>query len=186
MLASGTPCDESGTVSRSGQTVAAMRPRMSMSASSGTSTRNGRMALPVSCATAVMLCPLCARWPWFAVRAGLAEGEGVGLCAGVEEGDLERALGDRTPLADEVVQPRLGDRAVAVVVDVVPVVGARRLSVELHGEPRRVPACRRGHDQVYIPGGEAVGDPPAGFVQQHGARLHRPFPGEGPVVGGQS
>ena len=46
------------------ETVASMRLRSSVSASSGTSTRNGRMALPVSSATAVMTAPapLCSRW----------------------------------------------------------------------------------------------------------------------------
>src|SRR3954467_14549063 len=113
-----------------------MRLRRSVSASSGTSTWNGRMALPVSCATAVMAgwSPLCAQWPRFAALAGLAERQGVGLHAGVEEGDLERALGDRALLADELVQPRLGHRAGALVVDVVPVVGARRQSVDAHAE----------------------------------------------------
>ena len=48
----------------------------------------------------------------------LAEGEGVGLDAGVEEGDLEGALADRARLADELVEPRLGEDAVALVVDV--------------------------------------------------------------------
>ena len=38
----------------------------------------------------------------------LAEGEHVGLGARVEEGDLEGAVGDRTGLADQLVQPRLG------------------------------------------------------------------------------
>src|SRR4029453_11747099 len=36
---------------------------------------------------------------------GLAEGEGVGLDAGVEEGDLEAAVADGAGLAEELVQP---------------------------------------------------------------------------------
>src|SRR3989475_8710551 len=51
MVASCTPCVSSATVSFSGQRVAAMRRRRSTSASSGTSTRKGRIA--VSSATAV-------------------------------------------------------------------------------------------------------------------------------------
>src|SRR5687768_5541172 len=150
-----------------------MRLRISARASSGTSTWNGRMALAVSCATAVMAgsASLYAMGVT-AARAGLAEGEGEGPYAGVAEGDLERAVGDGAALADELVQPRLGDRAGAVVVDVVPVVRARRLSVEAHAEPHRVPTRRRCHDEVHVPGGEAIGDPPAWFVQQHGVRLH--------------
>ena len=44
-VASCTPCDWSATVSRSGQRVAFMCLRNSTSSESGTSTRNGRMAL---------------------------------------------------------------------------------------------------------------------------------------------
>jgi hypothetical protein len=40
--------------------------------------------------------------------ADLAEGEGVGLDAWAEEGDLEGAVADRAGLADELVQPRGG------------------------------------------------------------------------------
>ena len=60
----------------------------------------------------------------------LAEGEGVGLDARVEEGDLEGALADGAGLADELVQPRVGEGAVALVVDVGAVGGARGLPVE--------------------------------------------------------
>ena len=72
----------------------------------------------------------------------LAEGEGVGLDARIQEGDLEGALGDRAGLADELVQPRFGQGAVALVVDVGAVGGSRGLPVEAHPEPdwdRRAP-----------------------------------------------
>src|SRR6188472_155005 len=48
----------------------------------------------------------------------LAEGKRVGFSAGVEEGDLEGVLGDGTMLADELVQPRFDNRAVAVPINV--------------------------------------------------------------------
>jgi hypothetical protein len=67
----------------------------------------------------------------------LAEGEGVGLDAGVEEGSLQGAVADGTGLADELVEPRLGDRAVALVVNVGAMGGARGLAVEQHPEPYR-------------------------------------------------
>src|SRR3954451_10426052 len=54
MVANYTPCERSVTSSLEGQRVAASRRRNSASASSGTSTWNGRMALPVCSATAVM------------------------------------------------------------------------------------------------------------------------------------
>src|SRR5262249_29044791 len=48
----------------------------------------------------------------------LAEGEGVRLDAGREEDDLEGAVADRSPLAHELVKPRLDQRSVAAFVDV--------------------------------------------------------------------
>jgi hypothetical protein len=47
----------------------------------------------------------------------LAEGEGVGLDPGIQEGGLEGAVGNGAWLAEELVEPRFGDRAVALVVD---------------------------------------------------------------------
>ena len=54
----------------------------------------------------------------------LSEREGSDLDTGIEERDLERALGHVTPLPDELIQPRFGDQAVAVLVHVDPVIGA--------------------------------------------------------------
>ena len=45
MSASGTPCESSSTVSRSGHLVALMRLRRSSSAASGNATRSSRMAV---------------------------------------------------------------------------------------------------------------------------------------------
>src|SRR5918998_3889187 len=69
----------------------------------------------------------------------LAEGEGVGVDARVNEGDLEGALADRARLADELIQARFGDGAVAPVVHVGPVGGARRLALEAHPGPHPRP-----------------------------------------------
>jgi hypothetical protein len=48
----------------------------------------------------------------------LSEGEGKDLHTGIEEHDLEGSLSHLTPLADELMEPRFGDRAVALLVDV--------------------------------------------------------------------
>src|SRR3954466_12809196 len=94
----------------------------------------------------------------------LTEREGEGLRAGVEEGDLERALGDRAALADELIQPRLGDRARAVGVAAPRVVAPGRPPGDPYADPHRPPGCR-AHDKVHTRGGEAAGDPPAGFFR---------------------
>src|SRR5829696_9163967 len=112
----------------------------------------------------------------------LAEGEGVGVDAWVEEGDLEGALADQAGLADELVQAWFGDGAVALVVDVDPVGGARWLPVDPHVEPHGSPLGWRSHDQVQIPGVEAVGDLPLGLVERDGLWLDRPVTSKGPMV----
>ena len=61
-----------------------------------------------------------------------AEGEAVGLGAGLEVDELERPVFDPARLADQLVEAMLGDRAVPVPVDVEPVRVARRLPVEQH------------------------------------------------------
>lgn len=48
-------------------------------------------------------------------RTCLAKGEAIDLRSWVEEGDLERAIGDGFGQADELVHPVLGERAAAVV-----------------------------------------------------------------------
>ena len=49
-----------------------------------------------------------------ALPAGLAEREYEGLDAGLGEDDLERSVGDRSALTDQLVQPLLIDRALAL------------------------------------------------------------------------
>ena len=93
-----------------------------------------------------------------------AEGEGVDPDARVQEGDLERAVVDRVGLADELVQPRSGGRAVSPVVHVDPASGTWWSSVEADPKSDGVPAGDRRHDEVHVAGVEAVGDPaPARF-----------------------
>jgi hypothetical protein len=68
----------------------------------------------------------------------------------VEEGDLEGVLGDGATLPDELVEPLLGRGAVALVVDVGAVRGARRLPVDADAEADGgTPRCR-SHDQMQL------------------------------------
>src|SRR5215211_4806273 len=116
------------------------------------------------------------------VRPGLAEGEGVGLDAWVEEGDLEGAVAYGAGLADELVQAWFGDGAVALIVDVGSVGGTHGLAVQVHAEPHRCPWGSRSHDQVQVAGVEAVGDAPVGLVEHDRLPPDRPVTREGPVV----
>jgi hypothetical protein len=70
-----------------------------------------------------------------AVQSSLsAEGQGISLHAWGREGELEGALTDRAGLADRLVQPRLDEGAVALVVDVAAMGGTRRLLIQAHPE----------------------------------------------------
>jgi hypothetical protein len=59
-------------------------------------------------------------------------------------------------MADELVRPRVGEGAVALVVDVGAAGGARGLPVEAHPEPDRTLGRGRGHDQVQVASLEAI------------------------------
>src|SRR5258706_8834809 len=122
-------------------------------------------------------------WPEPPARS--AEGERVGLDVGVEEGDLEGAVGDGAGMADELVQPLFGHRSVALAVNIDPVRRIRRLPVEEHAESYGRARYARPHDQVKIAGVKAVRDLPAGLVQRGGLFLHCPVPGQGPVIESQ-
>jgi hypothetical protein len=64
--------------------------------------------------------------------AGLAEREAVGLGARGEEGDLDCAVGDRSRLTDQLVEPRPIEGSVAPFVDFEPVCIAGRLAIDEH------------------------------------------------------
>src|SRR5690349_12419787 len=89
---------------------------------------------------------------------GLAEGEGVGLDAGIEEPDLEGTVGDVATLADELVEPLAGYGAVAVRIDVAAVVGARGRAVDGDLEAHRLAVGARAQHQMQVAGVEAIGD----------------------------
>src|SRR3954471_12002447 len=112
----------------------------------------------------------------------LAEREDVRAHARSEERNLEGALGDGAGLEDELVHPRLGNDALAGLVDVDAVGITRRLTVEPQGEANRGSRRRRREDQVEVARLEAVRDRTGGRLE-HGVLLaHRPRAAEGPVV----
>jgi hypothetical protein len=54
----------------------------------------------------------------FSIQTGSAERECKGLHAGIQKLDLEPSISDRLPLADQLIQPRFGHRAIALLVNV--------------------------------------------------------------------
>jgi hypothetical protein len=65
-------------------------------------------------------------------RQGSAERERVSLDAWIEKLDFELPISDGLRLSDQLVQALLDNRAVALVVNISSVSGARRLSVNAH------------------------------------------------------
>jgi hypothetical protein len=78
----------------------------------------------------------------------LAEREHVGLDTRREERDLERAVGDRSSLPNQLIEPRLDQRSVALFVDVQSVVGSGRSSVDEDAERHEGPWRPRSHHEM--------------------------------------
>jgi hypothetical protein len=98
-------------------------------------------------------------------RGVLAERKRVGFSAGVEEGDLEGVLGDRTLLADELVQPRFDASALALAVNVDAIGLVQRLPVQTYLEPYGGCCGCAAQDEVEATGVKAVGDLPVGCTR---------------------
>jgi hypothetical protein len=112
----------------------------------------------------------------------LAEGEDVRAYAGVEERDPEGARGDRAVLADELVHPRLDQRAFAGLVEVEAVGVPGRLAVEADGESDWSVRVRRREDQIEVARPEAIRDRTGGRFEHGGFLADRPLAGERPLV----
>src|SRR6185503_12054066 len=96
--------------------------------------------------------------------SGLAEGEHVHAGAGLQEGDLERALLDAAGLTDELVEPRERDGPVPLLVEVRSGGRARCLSVEEHAEPDGRSRFSGLQHEMEVAGPEAEYEPAAGLV----------------------
>jgi hypothetical protein len=112
----------------------------------------------------------------------LAECEHVCLDAGCEEGDVEGAVGDGSRLAEQLVEPLLGDGSAALFVNVESVSVAGRFAIDEYAERHRSTSRTRCHDEVDVAGVEAEKDSAAGAVEYARPTLDRPIPVEGPMV----
>jgi hypothetical protein len=63
-------------------------------------------------------------------HAASAERERERLHTGIKELDLELAIGDRSGLSNQLIQPLLDERSFTLVVDVTSMVCARRLPID--------------------------------------------------------
>src|SRR5262245_10405472 len=114
--------------------------------------------------------------------AGSAEGERESLHVAVEKLDLERPLDDRLGRTNELIEPRLGDPAVALLIDIEAVGVSWRFSVDRDAEASRGPAHGRAHHQVEVARLKAVRDAPTRPVEHDRPCLDGPVANEGPVI----
>src|SRR5690349_3762334 len=96
---------------------------------------------------------------------GSAEGEHKPRHARIEKLDLELPISNGPWLPDQLIQPLLAHRAMALLVDVTAVSRARRLSIEKNAKAHGRFSLCRPHDQVQIASMKAVRDAPVGRVQ---------------------
>src|SRR2546425_1045196 len=115
-------------------------------------------------------------------RRGSAEGEHKGLHARIEKLDLELAISNVPQLSDQLIQPLVAHRAVALLVDVTSMSCARCLSIEEHAKAYGRSSCCRPHDQVQIARMKAERNAPVGRMQNRGLTSHRPLTRKGPMI----
>jgi hypothetical protein len=95
------------------------------------------------------------------------------LHARIEKLDLELSLKDGARLRDRLVHPQLRNQTVALVLDVNPVSGARRLPIDEHAKSKGRSGRSRSHDEIKIVAVKAVCDVPMGLVENDGFSTHR-------------
>src|SRR5262249_60585788 len=99
--------------------------------------------------------PLCV-WLSYTLCRGSAERERKRLHARIEKLDLELPISNGLGLADQLIQPLLGRRAVALLINVTSVSSTRRLSIEEHAKAHGRSSRCRAHHQMQIAGVKAV------------------------------
>src|SRR5580658_6961970 len=76
------------------------------------------------------------------------------------EFDIEHSICDRPGLADQLVHPWLGHKAIALLIDVTPMSVARGLTIDAHPKADRGASKARAHDEINVACVEAVHDSP--------------------------
>src|SRR5918994_7517616 len=90
---------------------------------------------------------------------GSAEREAISLHTRIEILDLEESIDDGLLLSDQLVEALFADRAVALLVDVSSVSGARHLSVDEHAKRHGGPPRWGSHHEVHVARMEADRNP---------------------------
>ena len=85
-------------------------------------------------------------------------------------------------MPDQLIHSLLGQRAVALGININPVSGARWLSIDEYAKSQGCSERYRSHDEMQIARVKAVHNAPVGLVQHRGLLAHRPVAGKGPVI----
>src|SRR5215218_8670189 len=89
----------------------------------------------------------------------LAECEAISFHPRIEKFDLELAIIDGFGLSDQLIEPLLADRAVALLVNLSSVSCARHLSIYEHAKRHRLTSLGRSHHEVNVARMEANRNP---------------------------
>src|SRR5471030_1327767 len=116
----------------------------------------------------------------FALRS--AEGEGIGLGAGVQEFDAEGVVGHRAGLPHQLVQALAGDGAAAIGAGVAAMVLARRGAVDGDAEAHRFAISTGTEHQVQVAGMETVDDAPGRMRQRDLLGVGVPVAAQAPLI----
>src|SRR5436190_513628 len=104
------------------------------------------------------------------------------LNARIKEFDFECAVGDGAVLADELVEPLSGDRALSCGIDIGAVVAAGWRAIDSNAEAHRLAVRRGAEHEMKIAGMEPVNDAAAFLVERGVFSADRPVPREPPLV----
>jgi hypothetical protein len=117
---------------------------------------------------------------------GSAERESKSLNTRIEKLDFELSISNGLRLPDQLIQPLFGNSAVALVVNVDAVSGARWFPIDEHAKAHGSSQRCRSHDEMQVTGVKPVCDPTVGLVQHGGLFADRPVARQGPLIELQS
>ena len=109
------------------------------------------------------------------------KGERVGLGAGIEKADLERAVGDRAVLPDQLIKPLPVHDALAVGIHIGAMAVAGHFAVNRDPESDGLAICRAEHE-VEIASVKPVDDAAVLAVEARPLIADRPISGQAPLV----
>jgi hypothetical protein len=113
---------------------------------------------------------------------GSAEGEGVGVDAGIKKTDHEFAVAHFAGLPDELIEAMAGDDALAVGVNIDPMRIARIPAVDRHAEAHGLAVGGRAKHEMQITRMEAIDNAAVRGTQVRMLAADRPGSDEAPLV----